>query len=265
MKQDIVRDDTSPGGPIQNVLILGCGRSGTSIFGELFESLERYQYYCEPPFEELFQYDHSIPVAVKVPTECEGFPASPGLSFPMDQLQRAIPDPRHLFWIVRHPLDAICSLRVGIANDWGHHPKPPDWRDWQSRPLIEQCAHHWQYINDVGFKQVREMTTVVQFEDMLQDPQKFASNVARDIGIDSGEESSTIEQWAARVQNTNNERFVEAECSRNYSRPDHKVRIERWRENLSADEVSTILPILDQTPAQFGYDLSDSLRSLRRS
>ena len=115
----------------------------------------------------------------------------------MDQLQRAIPDPLQLFWIVRQPLDAICSLRVGIANDWGHHPKPPDWRDWQTRPLIERCAHHWQYINDVGFAQVRENATVVQFEDMLQDPQKFASNVARDIGIDSGEESSAIEQWAA--------------------------------------------------------------------
>ena len=112
---------------------------------------------------------------------------------------------------------------------------------------------------------MRENATVVHFEDMLQDPQKFASNVAGDIGIDSGEESSAIEQWAARVQNTNNERFVEAECSRNYSRPDHKVRIERWRENLSADEVSTILPILDQTPAAFGYNLSDSRRSLRRS
>ena len=31
-----------------NVAILGCGRSGTSIFGELFEAIPGYTYYSEP-------------------------------------------------------------------------------------------------------------------------------------------------------------------------------------------------------------------------
>ena len=34
-----------------HVIILGCGRSGTSIFGELFEHIPGYMYYSEPPFD----------------------------------------------------------------------------------------------------------------------------------------------------------------------------------------------------------------------
>ncbi len=136
-------------GPVavpHHVVILGCGRSGTSIFGELFEHLPDYRYYSEPPLASLATLDYSAPVAMKVPRESEGFHCSPGLSFPLDTLLAIIPAPRTIYWQLRHPLDTICSLRV---------------------------------------------------------------------------------------QNTNNGQFVEAKTSRAYSRTDHTVRVERWRENLS--------------------------------
>ena len=38
---------------VHHVLILGCGRSGTSIFGELLEHLAPYTYYSEPAFADL--------------------------------------------------------------------------------------------------------------------------------------------------------------------------------------------------------------------
>jgi hypothetical protein len=140
---------------LPHALILGCGRSGTSIFGELFEHLPGYRYYSEPPFEDLFRLDYSQPVAVKVPRESEGYPADTGLSFPLTALGNALPAPRQMFWLVRHPLDTISSLKVGIARNWGHHPKPPDWREWLSRPLAERCAHHWNYLNSRGYARVR--------------------------------------------------------------------------------------------------------------
>jgi hypothetical protein len=237
----------------KHVLILGCGRSGTSIFGEFFEHLPAYTYYSEPLFERLKSLNYSSPVAIKVPKESPNFPSSPGLSFPLDELFRAFPEPRQLYWQIRHPLDTICSLRVGIAENWGHHPKPPDWQDWLSRPLLERCAHHWNYINAIGFTQVAQWVKLTRFEDMIQNPVGFAYNICEDVGIDTNIHKHDIQQWAQRVQNTNNPHFVEAKISRPYSRPDHQVRIGRWKENLSEAEIERVLPIIRETAAKFDY------------
>ena len=239
---------------LPHVMILGCGRSGTSIFGELFNHLSDYRYVSEPSFADFLQVDFSIPQAVKVPHESRGFEAPPGLSFPPTVLFERLPDLR-IFWIVRHPLDAVCSLRIGIAQDWGHHPRPPDWRDWLNRPLVERCAHHWAYLNAVGYAHVEQCATVVRFEDMIADPFAFATSVTTDIGLKSGQYAAELQAWAKRVQNTNNADFVEAETSRPYSRADHTVRVGRWRENLKAADIEAIRPIIEEPARTFGYAL----------
>ncbi|MGB3776789.1 MAG: hypothetical protein WA960_00415 [Tunicatimonas sp.] len=182
-----------------HVIILGCGRSGTSIFGELFEQLLNYTYYSEPPFADLFSYDYSAPVAIKVPKESPGFPPSPGLPFPWNMLLATVPAPRTIYWQLRHPLDTICSLRVGIASDWGHHSKPPDWQNWLDRPLLERCAHHWDYINSVGLATVKDHATISRFEDMLANPRAFAERVGQQVRIDAARSASTLDAWAQRV------------------------------------------------------------------
>ena len=241
--------------PAHHVVILGCGRSGTSIFGELFEQLPGYTYYSEPPFADLATYDYASPVAVKVPKESSGFPASPGLSFPWETLLDTVPEPLTIFWQVRHPLDTICSLRVGIASNWGHHPRPPDWQSWQERPLLEQCAHHWNYINSVGLATVKAVATVRRFEDMLADPRAFAEQVVRQVQLDTAQGTLALDAWAQRVQNTNNAQFVEARTSRAYSRPDHSVRVNRWKENLNENEIAQVRPIVRKTAEALGYAL----------
>ena len=238
-----------------HVVILGCGRSGTSIFGELFEGLGDYRYYSEPPFADLFDYDYSTPIALKVPTESPGFEPSPGLPFPLAELLRVIPDPKTIFWQVRHPLDAVCSLRVGIAANWGHHPRPPDWNDWRERPLLDRCAHHWNHINSVGYAEVRDVATVERFEPMLSDPLAFAERIYAHVGQDATEQAEALERWARRVQNSNNELFIEAKCSRPLSRPDHEVRLGRWRENLTEAEAEQITEVVREAASRFGYQL----------
>ena len=240
------------------VLILGCGRSGTSIFGELFDGLAGYAYVSEPPFADVVGSDFTRPLAFKVPRESDGYPAAAGLSFPLAALLRAAPDLR-IFWIVRHPLDAICSLRAGVSKDWAHHPRPPDWRDWLDRPLVDRCAHHWAFLNQAGFAQVDDRAVVVRFEAMLREPIAFARSVCVLVGVDADRESAFIERWAAQVQNTNNAAFVEAKTSRNHSRPDHEVRIGRWQENLTRDEVDHVWPIVIEPATRFGYERLDHL------
>jgi hypothetical protein len=174
-------------------MILGCGRSGTSIFGELFEGLADYGYVSEPPLADVLETDFSQPWAFKVPHESPGLPAEPGLSFPLDTMRAAAPAMRY-FWIVRHPLDAISSLRIGIAQNWGHHPRPPDWQDWLERPLVERCAHHWAFLNTAGFVQVEALAEVVHFEAMISDPLAFARSIATRIGIDADAHDATLQR-----------------------------------------------------------------------
>jgi len=195
--------------------------------------------------------------AVKVPRESKGYPLTPGLCFPLELMLSVMPKPRVLYWQVRHPLDAIASLHPGITNQWGHHPRPPDWRCWLERPLIERCAHHWAYINTIGYRQVRPLVEVCRFEDMLTDPAEFARRICRQVGIDPGDCASDIAGWSERVQNSNNERFVEAKTSRAYSRPDHKRRIGRWKENLSPEDLKRAVPIIREAAAVFRYELLD--------
>lgn len=236
-----------------HALILGCGRSGTSIFGELFESLPGVTYLSEPALGDVPDVGADRTLAVKVPQQVDGAPA--GLPARPEALYRAMPEPLVVFWQVRHPLDAVCSLRVGIAQDWGHHPRPPDWRDWLDRPLVERCAHHWAVINGPGFDLVRDRAVVNRFEDMIRRPREVADRAVRAVGVRPAAVERELRTWSERVQDTDNESFVEAVTSRRHSRPDHVHRVGRWRENLSADEVAAVVPLVAPAADRFGYEL----------
>ncbi len=237
------------------VLILGCGRSGTSIFGEMFQGLGSYSYSSEPPFAEMLAtFGRSR--AVKVPKESVGFTPDLGLSFPLQKLLESHPSTK-IFWIVRHPLDAVCSLRIGIGNGWQHHPRPPDWREWLNRPLVEKCAHHWSCINRHGYDAVKDTAYLVRFEDMIHAPSDFAQSVCSEIGLSPLNHDRSLRDWKSRVQDTNNAQFIEALTSRNHSRPDHAVRVGRWRENLNPKEVQDVARIVAPISETFGYSLDD--------
>ena len=233
----------------KNAIVLGCGRSGTSIFGELFEELPLYTYLSEPPVDSIFDMKEVSHLAVKVPRQSSVWPSDPGLSIPLDRLAAHMAQPQ-IYWIVRHPLDTICSLRVGISRNWGHHPRPPDWKDWLGRAWYEQCAHHWTYLNQVGYATVREKARVVYFADLIADPLTFAQTICDDLGVKIATASL---RWVDRVQDSNNEKFVEAQTSRAYSTSDHKKRVGRWRENMSQEEASRAWEIVREVAHGFGF------------
>ena len=238
-----------------NALILGCGRSGTSIFGELFESLPGFTYVSEPLLADLPQVAPGELLAVKVPRQRTGDHPPAGLAVSPTEMYRAVPKPLVVFWQVRHPLDAVCSRRVGISQGWGHHPRPPDWRDWLQRPLVEQCAHHRTVINEAGYDLVRDVAVLNRFEDMIRNPQSSAETAVRSVGIDPMTFKRELHTWSERVQDTNNQKFVEAITSRRHSRPDHASRVDRWREDLTAADVTSIVPLVAHASSQFGYEL----------
>ena len=237
-----------------HALVLGCGRSGTSIFGELFETLPRYCYASEPEWEQVLATDFSTPQAIKVPREPTDGPTDVGLSFAIEDLL-ALAEPVEIFWITRHPYDAVASLKVGISQNWGHHPRPPDWEDHLHRPLVEKCAYHWAYLNTHGLRSVGNRAHIVRFEDLIAAPIDFAERVMRIVNAVSKADFDAASQWSARVQNRNNDAFVEAKTSREYSRNDHIVKVGRWRENLDDEELSLIRPVVAETADLLGYEL----------
>ena len=243
----------------KHICILGCGRSGTSIFGEFFKHLPHYTYYSEPGFSALETIDYSAPVAIKVPTQDDENDFFDGLSFNLQKFYEVFPADHLLFWQVRHPLDAISSLRVGIANNWGHHPRPKDWKDRLTLPLLEKCAYHWNFINTNGYEQVKESVVINAFEEMIHDPLATAKKICDLADINFSQHQSAIMQWVDRVQDENNEKFVEAECSRPYSTTDHSKKVGRWRENLSEDDVASVLPFIRQGAQNFHYELPENL------
>lgn len=183
---------------ISNVIILGCNRSGTSIFGELFEHLRPFRYYFEPCFDTVRAIDFSAgPVAIKVPKMPYRGPVTPGLTVCIEDLLAVVPEPRAIFWQVRHPLDTICSLRPGILDKWSHSPRPPDWAQWMNRSLVERCARHWQFINTEGYAAVRDFATVSQYERLACTPNEFAVDICARIGFPAGEAAAGPANWAA--------------------------------------------------------------------
>ena len=241
---------------ISNVVILGCGRSGTSIFGELFEALA-YRYFFEPSMDQVRQIDFRAgPVAMKVPKASSGSPVTPGLPFCLEDLMSVVPEPRTIFWSVRHPLDAVCSLRPGIEANWSHNPKPADWQAWLERPLIERCARHWSYINFFGYGAVKDIAEVIRYEDLVSAPLQAAERCCSAVGlIVSPERRATIDRWALSVGNRKAPACYEAKHQVVWSRQDHSVRVGRWKENLSPEEVARVWKIVGPAAEPFRYDL----------
>lgn len=238
-----------------HVCILGCGRSGTSIFGELFDHLPEYTYFSEPPFADLPNFDYSQPIAIKVPTPTPGILSDPGLPFQWEEFLSKFPEPRILYWQVRHPLDTICSLRVGISKNWGHHPRPNDWKEWLDKPLLVQCAHHWNYLNTVGYERVKKYVIVNRFEEMILDSMGAAKRICKEIGLDHTSHKDALTKWSNRVQDKNNHQFKEAKTSQAYSRNDHVRKVGRWEENLRSKDIDLIRPFILDGAANFGYEL----------
>lgn len=94
------------------------------------------------------------------------------------------------------------------------------------------------------------------FEAMVRSPWQFANTICREIGLDIEAHEPALAEWANRLQNTNNEHFVEAKTSRNYSRADHQKRIDRWKENLTDKQINSVTGILRKTARKFGYSLN---------
>lgn len=90
---------------------------------------------------------------------------------------------------------------------------------------------------------------------LVRDSSKFSKDSCEQLEIDPKSHDLELKSWNRRVQNNNNEDFIEALTSRPYSTQDHHNKINRWKENLTKENLEEIMPMVLQTAAQFGYVL----------
>jgi len=244
---------------LPNVLLLGCGRSGTSIAGELFEHFPPYSYRFEPI---LHGHDYAAqlaawprPWAAKVPKapgdEADSF--TPGLPFSLPRVLQAAGEPLVIIWVVRHPLDAICSLRPGIEAAWSHNPRPPHWQEMAQAPWEDRCAAHWHFINDHGYRAVADRARILRFEDIVADPVASAQRVAQWLGWDHAL-PSPVSLWIKSVSNQKGVDVYEAKHQSRWSEQNHAWRVGRHRENLSPEQAKRIWQLEASVAARFGYE-----------
>ncbi len=245
---------------LNNILILGCARSGTSILGEFFEKSGLYTYLFEPTlpahqYELAFEHVQR-PLAAKKPRAPIEHAASftPGLAFDYSRLAAVFPRPWKIVWIVRNPLDAICSLRPGIEMGWAHNPRPPGWRELGTAKWHIKCAAHWQYINNEGFLAITGEAEVVRFEDLVLQPRATAEKLLQYCGWPDGV-TRGVEGWISQVSNNKGNSY-EARLQDRWSENNHTRRVGRHRENLDADQINDVLPLVEVAASRFGYTLT---------
>jgi len=235
-----------------SVVILGCGRSGTSILGELFLCLRSCCYFFEPNLIDLknqISKKSGRQLVVKVPKG--GNKNTAGLACDMDDLVDIL-GKIIVIWIVRHPLDAICSLRPGIENGWQHNPRPVDFLKYQNEPWYIKCAHHWNYINGQGLDSILKYSSplIVRYEDLLIEP-KIAIDQILDYTKNNVDKKILV-PYINRIQDSI-ENSYQANYQNIWFRPDHTKRIERYRENMSDYECAVSWRIVSETAQRYGY------------
>jgi hypothetical protein len=236
-----------------NVVILGCGRSGTSILGELFEHLPEYKYLFEPQLSEIKEYkkDHKSIIACKVPKG--GSRLTEGLACDMNELLEILGSNTKIIWIVRNPLDTICSLRPGIEDNWNHNPRPPDYLELLNKPWHIKCSYHWNFINKNGFKSANKFgkVLVLKYEDFINNPTQ-SIQIVLDY-INSKTPLNNLDKYTKLIRNSTKNSY-HAKFQVHWFRNNHSSRIGRYKENMSEKEINESLMIVNKTKDQFFYE-----------
>lgn len=238
------------------VIIQGCGRSGTSILGELFEHLPLFEYYFEPHLEDL---DNEIlkgqqNIAIKVPKG--GGVLTSGLACNMDKLINLIGDDYKLLWIVRNPLDTICSLKAGIESNWAHNPKPPNYLEMMNYSWYIKSAFHWKFINEKGLKSLQNygIVQIVKYESLVTNSENVVTNILKFLGLEKN--NFHLDDYIRNISD-NVDGSYHAKKQVYWFRDDHTKRVNRYKENLNQQEIEEIKEVLNNIPEIFGYYLSE--------
>lgn len=251
-------------------LIVGCARSGTSIFAEAISAHPDVQYVFEP--HEIWELagngengSHRLTAQHATPDICahlrEWFTARQGgAALILDKtlrnalrvmfLRAVFPEARFIH-IVRDGRDVACSLMPGVGGDTWNHLKPVAWHElqttWQG---IERCALVWRDVVQTACADLAGVPHLqVRYEELIAAPRETVIRTWQYLGLPA---NPSMLGFADRISDATAGSFHAAKQTFWY-REDHTHRVGRWRENLTAEQQLRVNALLADTLNTLGY------------
>ena len=247
--------------------VVGCARSGTSILGELLRAHPRVMYvYEEPIWRQFAETDHHAVTIHDIPDKHKlklrrwmkmykrknkiVIEKNPRHIVRVPFIKSLFPEAK-LIHIVRDGRDVSCSLKSGLCGKTWAHVKPPRWREIEANyEGVVRCAHAWKDIMEIASKDLEKYEHLqVKYEDLVTDTVGQAKRIFDYLGYPL---SDKVVEFADKIQDEMSGSYV-ASNQRRWYKNDHKVRIGRWKENMTAEEQEEVEVILRPMLDYYGY------------
>ncbi len=265
------------------VFLIGCARSGTSIFGETIAAHPRVAYLFEAskiwntlvpdrPDHRLTAEDASPDVAAAIyralgeaRNDLEGdvlVEKNPKHVLRIPFLRALFPRGRFLH-IVRDGRDVVCSLMFrNRGSEWGHL-EVPGWREiLAAHPDANhiRCALQWKSAVATARSDAADLPNGayldLRYEDLVTDPASAMASVWRFLGMDPPSDAESV---LARIQDETRGSYHARRQIRHYVE-NHARRIGRYRENLDDRQLEDVLGVAGELLAELGYVSSSAHR-----
>jgi len=205
------------------IFVIGCSRSGTSIFTELFSRHKELANWSEA--QQLFELDYYNPeidhfkdhssvnsadsVRIKVLLSLLLFVKrkrrlvnkNPQNSLRIEYLIELFPD-AFFIHLIRDGRDVVHSNYKKARKDqfrhlypFGNFPKPIRWKDYLRFPPLTQYALQWrdlvEYVHSTGNRIVSDRFIEAKYEDFCSDPHSLLRQIDIFCGLQPGNRSIT--------------------------------------------------------------------------
>lgn len=246
----------------QPVFIVGCSRSGTTLFAEIFGArqdvcnvmdasqvwdLRYYDKFADDHRDEndanlweISRVRTSFAVRVLKSGKSRLVNKNNQNSLRLRYLKCIFPD-AYVIHVVRDARPVVLSNLSRLEKDayrrkfpFGRFPKPVAWRSYLDKPLVEQFAHQW---NDITTEVRRdgpklfgpERFIEVKFEEFCADPQRSLEMLDRFCGLPDGERDPALLASIGSGES------------------------DAWTSRLVAEDINRIDEITGRQMAVFGY------------
>lgn len=253
--------------------VIGCARSGTSILGELLAAHPEVEYLFEANkiwscAGQRSDGSHRLLADAANPGVCRQLQREirrrmrreaalvvekcPRNTLRIPFLRQAFPKAK-LIHIIRDGRDTACSLVPGMASGEWLHLRPPGWQEIETTyDGVLRCAVAWQSIVQIALADLQGMDHLeVRYERLVADPVSVSEDLLAFLELPS---SPLVRQFARRIQDRTAGSY-QARFQTKWYRPDHDVRIGRWRKNLTLQQQDTIHALIGPTLARLGYEV----------
>ena len=262
------------------VFVVGCARSGTSIFGEALAAHPQVSYLFE--VSSLWREwvpdgaDHRLTAMDLDPQRAEaiyhGLREAAGDDGTEAETVLLEKNPKHVLrlpflaalfpWaqflhIVRDGRDVTASLMFrNRGESWGHL-EVPGWRELLAEFPDKnwlRCAWQWRRAVETALADSRapalaDRTQLVRYEDLLAEPLRVLSESFATCGL---ELTSEVEDFASRIQDETRGSYHARRQVRHYVE-NHSRRKGRYLENLSSEQVADVETVCGDLLRELGY------------